>query len=218
MNINKDTKIYGSFSDNPGNNGCIFFNSEFEKHEINAIYKSFYSTNAMELIVSVKHLNFSGFALSMPLKISIMNYLDEIEEGAKNIGAVNTVVNKEGKLVGYNTDWIGVKEYIINYLPSSINFMTILGNGGFSKAVQYACDNLNIKYKIITRNNWELAELRGIVFNATPVDVKPLINEFLKEYPTCYLIDGRPFTETGKIIANFQAKEQFFLYTGTKII
>lgn len=217
MNINKDTKLYGSFSDNPGNNGCIFFNNEFEKHEINAIYKSFYSTDAQKLVESAKHLNFSGFALSMPLKVEIMKYIDEIDNSAYDIGAVNTVVNEKGKLIGYNTDYIGVKEYLINYHPS-INFITILGNGGFSKAVQYACNNLNIKYKIITRNNWDLTELKGIVFNATPVDVKTSINEFSKEYPMCYLIDGRPFTETGKIIANLQAKEQFFLYTGIKII
>ena len=43
--INKDTKLYGSFSDKPGNNGCMFFNKGFKKHKIDAIYKSFYSTN-----------------------------------------------------------------------------------------------------------------------------------------------------------------------------
>ena len=43
--IDKDTKIYGSFSNNPGNNGCKFFNAQFKKEGINAIYKSFYSNN-----------------------------------------------------------------------------------------------------------------------------------------------------------------------------
>ena len=43
--INKDTKIYGSFSSNPGNNGCTFFNNKFQENNINAIYKSFYSDN-----------------------------------------------------------------------------------------------------------------------------------------------------------------------------
>ena len=80
MKVNKDTLLYGSFSSNPGNNGNIFFNEAFEKYNINAIYKSFYSTDIEKLIISVKHLNFSGFALSMPLKIDIIKYLDNIEK------------------------------------------------------------------------------------------------------------------------------------------
>ena len=47
--INKDTKIYGSFSNNPGNNGCKFFNKKFQENNINAIYKSFYSNNINDI-------------------------------------------------------------------------------------------------------------------------------------------------------------------------
>lgn len=209
MNINKDTLIYGSFSDNPGNNGCIFFNNLFQEYKINAIYKSFYSTNAEELIRSAVHLNFSGFALSMPLKIKVMKYLNEIDPAALEIGAVNTVINKNGYLIGYNTDWLGVYNYFINgniIFPDQLK-LTILGDGGFSKAVQYVCKKLIIPYDIITRENWnKIDTIKNPIFNATPVDVK-----------ANNLIDGRPWTETGKIIANLQAKEQFYLYTGIKI-
>jgi shikimate dehydrogenase len=212
MIINKDTKIYGSFSNNPGNNGCIFFNNEFEKHNINAIYKSFYSTNAEEIIKSVKHLNFSGFALSMPLKIEIMKYLDDIDNSAKEIGAVNTVINKDGKLIGYNTDWIGVYKFITtSELWFNLNeSVIILGDGGFSKAIQYSLKKLEIKYDIINRKNWdEIKNVKNsIVFNATPIDVILANN---------HLIDGRPFTEDGKKISILQAKEQFHIYTGIKI-
>jgi len=210
MKINKDTKIYGSFSSNPGNNGCITFNTAFEQYNIDAIYKSFYSTNAEELIKSVKHLNFSGFALSMPLKIEIMKYLDEIDEAALEIGAVNTVVNNDGKFIGYNTDWMGVYNYLNTYYTYwKDNYLTILGNGGFSKAIQYMCKKFNVGFDVITRNRWnEISELSDLIFNATPVDIE--INDGI-------LIDGRPFTESGKIIANLQAKEQFYLYTGIKI-
>ena len=203
--INKDTKLYGSFSSNPGNNGCIFFNNAFEKYNINAIYKSFYSTDANELVRSVKHLNFSGFAISMPLKVEIIKYLDEIDEAALEIGAVNTVINNNGYLIGYNTDWIGFSNFFLKYysfLP--INNISILGNGGFSKAIQYACKKLNLKYEVITRNEWQkISEITNLIVNATPVEV--IHNN---------LIDGRPFTEDGKKIAIFQAIEQFYLYTG----
>ena len=197
MEINKDTKLYGSFSTNPGNNGCIFFNEAFKKNDINAIYKSFYSNNIEQLISSVKYLKFEGFALSMPHKIEVIPYLDEIDEAAKEIGAVNTVVNKNGKLIGYNTDWIGVKEFFVDHYT---NKLTILGNGGFSKSVQYYCKQKNIPFEIITRNEWDrVKDLKGFVFNATPVDVEV----------KGFLIDGRPFTKQGRIMANLQAREQF---------
>ena len=85
MQINKDTKIYGSFSSNPGNNGCVFFNRKFQENNINAIYKSFYSDNLLKSIDAVKSLNFSGFALSMPFKIEILNYADNIAITIKDL-------------------------------------------------------------------------------------------------------------------------------------
>jgi len=201
VTINKDTKIYGSFSANPGNNGCIFFNEAFEKYGINAIYKSFYSEDINKTIDAAKHLNFGGFALSMPLKIQVYDLLDEWDEAVVEIGACNTVLIKDGKLHGYNTDWIGVK----NYLLDSVDSLTILGDGGFSKAVQYLCKKKNISYEVITRKDWgKVYDLEGYVFNATPIDIAT----------KGLLIDGRPFTDTGKIIAKLQAIEQFKIYTG----
>lgn len=212
MNINKDTKIYGSFSNNPGNNGCILFNDLFDKYNIDAIYKSFYSIDAKKTIEATKHLNFSGFALSMPLKVEIMKYLDIIDTAASIIGAVNTVINHDGVLTGYNTDWIGVYKYLIkNKVYFSLNEpVIILGNGGFSKAIQYSLKKLDLSYKIITRDNWkEISNIKNtVVFNATPVDIK---------IDNVTFIDGRPFTEKGKEIAKYQAIEQFHLYTGIKI-
>ena len=125
---------------------------------------------------------------------------------ARKIGSINTVVNSDGYLKGYNTDWVGVKKYFETRRFDSIY---IIGNGGFSKAVQYTCDIMDIKFSIITRKNWRLIEELDdkIIFNATPVDVKT--NNFL--------IDGRPHTDIGKEIALYQAKEQFKIYTGVEI-
>lgn len=197
--INKDTKLFGSFSTNPGNNGCKYFNELFEKNNIDAIYKSFYCNDIEAAVFSAKTLNFSGFAISMPFKSAVLDYVDEVDQAAKEIGAANTIVIRDGKLIAYNTDWLGVS----NYLLDPPKFITILGNGGFSKAVQYACFKLDINFKVITRENWNLVEhVNGTVFNATPVEVSVKGN----------LIDGRPFTVTGKKIAALQAYEQYKLY------
>ena len=77
MLVNKDTKIFCSFSNNPGNNGCVFFNNKFQENNINAIYKSFYSDNIEKSIEAVKTLNISGFAISMPFKVETLNYIDK---------------------------------------------------------------------------------------------------------------------------------------------
>ena len=204
--INKDTKIYCSFSSNPGNNGCIFFNDEFERNGIDAIYKSFYSDDIKKSIEAVKSLGIKGFALSMPFKIEALDYVDEVEESARKIGSINTVVNKDGYLKGYNTDWIGVKKYFETRRFDSIY---IIGNGGFSKAVQYTWDVMDIGFEVITRENWNIIEeLKDkIIFNATPVDINT----------DNFLIDGQPHTDTGREIALYQAKEQFKIYTGVEI-
>jgi len=200
MLINKDTKIFCSFSSNPGNNGCEFFNTKFQENNINAIYKSFYSNNIFESINAVKTLGINGFAVSMPFKTTILDYVDEMDEASKDIGAANTIVNINGYLKAYNTDWIGVSKYILE----SIDFLSILGDGGFSKAIQYMCIKKNIQYQIITRKDWnKIYDLKGYIFNATPIDVKT----------KGYLIDGRPFTNQGKIISRLQAEEQYKIYT-----
>ena len=206
--INKDTLLFGSFSENPGNNGCEFFNHGFKKHKIDAIYKSFYSNNIERTVDAVKHLNFSGFALSMPLKGAILPYLDIATDSVIKIGAANTIIHKDEQLWGYNTDYIGVYDY---FKDKNLKFVTIIGNGGFSKAIQYAFDLLKIGYVIYYRN--DINQIDEVVdryfINATPVEITSKYNT---------IIDGRPFTETGKEIFRLQALEQFKLYTGKNYV
>ncbi len=199
--INKDTLIFGSFSSNPGNNGCVYFNNKFKDNSINAIYKSFYSEDIETSLISAISLGFSGFAVSMPFKFEIIKYVDHVDKAVKEIGAANTILIKSNKTYAYNTDWIAAKQYIEKL---GISEIMILGNGGFSKAIQYACKQLNIKYKIITRENWELInkEQELYIFNATPADVD-----------NKNLIDGRPHTKTGKEIATMQAEKQYDIYS-----
>ena len=202
MKIDKHTKIYCSFSSNPGNNGCLFFNKKFQDDNINAIYKSFHSDNIIKSVEAVKTLRISGFAVSMPYKIEILNYVDEIDEICETIGSCNTVINKGGKLKAYNTDWIGIRDF---FASSEIpDVILIAGNGGFSRAAQYTFKKLKIPFNIITRKNWmELKKSKHKIFNATPVEIENKSN----------LIDARPNEYDGKIIARFQAEEQYKLYT-----
>lgn len=207
MLINKNTRLYGSFSLNAGNNGNVFFNKYFELYNIDAIYKSFSVNNIKDAVNSAKILNFSGFAVSMPFKRDVLNYVDNISDEVNIINSANTIVNKNNKLIAYNTDYIGVKEIIKNYKE-----IIILGNGGLSWAAQYACKTLNISYEIIERKNWNYIEKikNKIILNCTPV-------ENIKIDSSNIFLDAIPTTSIGKKIHNILAKEQFFLYTGIKI-
>ena len=114
MQINKDTKIFCSFSKTPGNNGCFFFNKKFKENSLNAIYKSFFSDDIVKSIEAVKVLKISGFAVSMPYKKEILKYVDEVDEVVKKIGSCNTVINSKGYLKAFNTDWIESKKFFYN--------------------------------------------------------------------------------------------------------
>jgi len=202
MLIDKDTKIFCSFSINPGNNGCVFFNEKFKQNNVNALYKSFFSDNIKKSVEAVKPVGISGFAVSMPFKIEILNYVDQVDEIAQTIGSCNTVINKGGKLIAYNTDWIGIENYLLQTkIPSSV---LLAGNGGFSRAAQFTFDKMKIPFDIITRKNWsDLQNSDRTIFNATPIKIDNKNN----------LIDARPTEYEGKIIARLQAEEQFKLYT-----
>lgn len=206
--INKDTLLFGSFSENPGNNGCKFFNKGFNKQKIDAIYKSFYSIDIEKTVMAVKHLRFSGFALSMPLKKQIFPYLDVLSDSVLSTGAANTVLIRDGLLYGYNTDVIGVYEF---FKRKKIGYLNIIGNGGFSSAIQYAMNLHKIEYKIWDREMIKNIDgVKGKYFiNATPANIETKNN---------MLIDARPFTKEGKRIFKFQALEQFKLYTGKEYV
>jgi len=198
MIINKDTKIFASFSSNPGNNGCTYFNTRFQEEGIDAIYKSFKADSLKDVVCSIKTLGIKGFALSMPFKHEILEYASEYGPGVNEIQAANTVTNKNGWLKAYNTDWLGVQRYL---KERKINSLSIIGDGGFSKAIQYCCKENNYPYEVITRDNWEtINTAKYHTFNATPLDIE-LVDT-----------DGRPHTYTGKLISKYQAEEQYNIY------
>jgi|TARA_B100000073_G_scaffold318676_1_gene296990 shikimate dehydrogenase len=209
--INKDTEIYCSFAKQAGNTGCQMMNSAFYYYGLNKIYKSFSVDNIEDAINSVKTLGIKGFAITMPYKIEVLDYVDELDDSVKKIKSANTVINDNGKLIAYNTDYYAAKTML-----SEINFLNgypkifILGNGGYSKAVQQAVKDLNLDYTLITRDNWDtIDDIRNsVVYNCTPISVD------INEYNTYINSDVK--SETGLRLATLQASKQFELYTGLK--
>jgi|TARA_Y100000310_G_scaffold184010_1_gene184160 shikimate dehydrogenase len=203
--VDKDTEIYCSFAKTAGNTGCQMMNSAFYYHGLNKIYKSFSVNDIEDAVKSVKTLNIKGFAITMPYKVEVLDYVDEMTDEVRDIGAANTVIN-DGILKAHNTDYLAAKEVLVDFVGSNLY---ILGNGGYSRAVQSAAKSLGIEYELITRNNWNLNMKDGVIYNCTPLEnLRGHIDESNK------LIDCIVSTGTGKRLATIQASHQYKLYTG----
>lgn len=120
--------------------------------------------------------DFDGLNVTIPYKQTVMKYLDSISPEAQRIGAVNTVVNLNGVLKGYNTDYYGFM-YEIREAGAEISGkdVVILGRGGASKTVVCVCEDLGAKsIRLLTREaNPEDFYDGQIVINATPVGMFP---------------------------------------------
>ena len=120
--------------------------------------------------------DFDGLNVTIPYKQTVMKYLDEISPEAKRIGAVNTIVNRGGELIGHNTDYYGFM-YEIKEAGAEIEGkdVVILGRGGASKTVVCVCGEMGAKsVRLLTRDSDPEDFYDGqIVINATPVGMFP---------------------------------------------
>ena len=104
-----------SLSGRPGNFGTTFHNYLYEKLGLNFIYKAFTTQDIEHAVKGIRALGVRGCAVSMPFKESCMPFLDEIHSSAKAIESVNTIVNDDGFLRAYNTDYIAIVKLIEKY-------------------------------------------------------------------------------------------------------
>ena len=165
-----------------------FFKKKFENLNLKKYqYQNFEIKNVNEIINIINGNNLKGLNITIPFKSKSLSIVDEIDEHAKNIGSINTLQISKKKIKGYNTDFIGFENSIKPILEKRKNAL-ILGNGGSSKAIQYALRKLNINYKIVSRSgdlNYEnLTEndiiSNKIIINTTPLGMYPNINDFPK--------------------------------------
>ena len=133
----------------------------FEQCSINGSYELFPTKNE-ELSIQIDQLKkrkIDGFNVTIPHKEKVIDFLDEISEEAKEIGAVNTVVNENGKLKGYNTDCRGFIEPILkDGLKIKNGKAILLGAGGAAKAVATALACENVREIVIFNRNLNRAE------------------------------------------------------------
>lgn len=129
-----------------------------------------------------------GINVTIPHKVSVLPYLNELDDAAKKIGAVNCIAvvrnGGEVRLKGYNTDAYGFEESLKPYLQAHHTRALILGDGGAAKAVKYVFDKLQIPYLSVVRTategailyedlTEELVRTHKVIVNTTPLGTFP---------------------------------------------
>lgn len=167
-----------------------YFNQKFAAEDIPASYRNFELHDLDALQEIVQHYQLDGFNVTIPYKEKIIPLLDELDEEAKQVGAVNCVVVTQGRMKGYNTDITGFQRSLMNFIPSTEMKALVFGSGGASRAVRYVLEQMGIPCQVVTRNevlnsityadlNHKWMQDHNLLINTTPVGMYPDVNEKL---------------------------------------
>jgi len=133
-------------------------NNAYKQMNMDYVYVAFSVDNIEKLIESAKTLNIIGLNITIPYKTQVIEYLDEIDETAKQINAVNTITFKNGIAKGYNTDGTGAVKSILEYTSLKDKNVLVIGAGGASKAITFTLLNQEIKELNIANRSIENAQ------------------------------------------------------------
>jgi len=172
-----------------------YFSEKFEKENLPEWAYELYPIEKIEKLKSFlkSEPDLVGFNVTVPYKVAVMNYLDEIDPEALVIGSVNTVriIDSQNgkKLKGYNTDVYGLEKSLIPLIKPGMNKALILGTGGSARAVKFVLRNHDIPYTSVSRQRHDTRiqyedisqatmQEHNIIINSTPVGMHPNVEDF----------------------------------------
>lgn len=163
-----------------------YFQEKFRKLRIEASYINFDLQDISDITTVLQdNPELKGLNVTIPYKEQVIPFLDELDETAEEIGAVNTIrFLPNGKLKGFNTDFYGFRESLVPFLKAEHEKALILGTGGASKAVYYALETLDIQPVLVSRTpqegqltynrlTKEIIEEHTVIINCTPLGTYP---------------------------------------------
>ena len=165
-----------------------YFSEKFKKENLDYTYSNFDIVNISEIESILQNNSISGYNVTIPYKEEIIKFLDEIDEVAKDIGAVNTIKKIDNKNIGFNTDGFGFEKSLLPLIENKIpKNALILGSGGASKAIKYVLKKLKINYSTVSRKegksefvyenlNEAILNKFKMIINCSPVGTFPNIN------------------------------------------
>lgn len=129
-----------------------FFTDKFKKLNVNCSYNNYELDDLSQLKKLIFDYQLTGLNVTSPYKTSIIPHLDQVELTAQTVGSVNTILIKDKKLIGYNTDIIGFQKSLERLIGDQIPPTLILGTGGSAKAVAFVLKQKNISFQYVSRN------------------------------------------------------------------
>jgi shikimate dehydrogenase len=151
--ISKDTRLCISLAGRPSNIGTRFHNFLYEELGLDFVYKACTTKDLVAAIAGIRGLGIHGCGVSMPYKEACIPDLDELDTSARALQSVNTIVNEDGHLRAYNTDYIAVVKLLEQYRVSPGLSFALRGSGGMAKAVAGALRDAGFRSGIILARN-----------------------------------------------------------------
>ena len=200
-----DNKLFGllgkgigySFSRN-------YFSKKFEAENLKHQYVNFDLTDLSNFGELLMKKDISGINVTIPYKQDVIPFLDKLDPVAEAIGAVNTIVFRDGEKIGYNTDYIGFKKTLLQNIKIIQEQAFVLGTGGAAKAICYVLEQLNIKVLKVSRNEGKDKKTYSQLTKKDYIDHKLIIN--------CTPLGTHPHTDAYPPIDFEQINNSHLLY------
>ncbi|WP_449373802.1 shikimate 5-dehydrogenase [Arthrobacter psychrolactophilus] len=237
--LNKDMTLCISLAARPSNIGTRFHNYLYDALELNYVYKAFAPVDLAQAVAGIRGLGIRGAAVSMPYKEDVIELIDVMDASASAIDSVNTIVNNDGVLTAYNTDYLAIARLLSVNAVDPATTVLLRGSGGMAKAVAAAMHDAGFAHVTIVARNEErgraLAALydfawlpevgeatAGMLINVTPLgmtgadaSVQSFTDETVAAAQIVFDVVALP-SETPLITAGRAAGKQ--LITGAEVI
>ncbi|HGM5578848.1 TPA: shikimate 5-dehydrogenase [Pseudomonas putida] len=149
----RDTTLCISLAGRPGTFGVRFHNHLYEQLGLDYYYKAMTTQDLPAAVGGIRALGIRGCGVSMPYKEACMALVDEVDPSAAAIESVNTLVNTNGRLKAYNTDYLAVRQLLESHNVDPTTAFALRGSGGMAKAVASALRDAGFSEGLIIARN-----------------------------------------------------------------
>jgi shikimate dehydrogenase len=168
------TRLFISVSSRPGTMGARVYNYLFDRYGINAVYlPRLAPKDPRDLVSTIRTLGIAGCSVSMPLKTRVIELLDSVDQAARETRSVNTIVNRDGSLCGFNTDYPGIRDVLTPCMPRRA---LIWGSGGVVGSVALALKDLGASEIAISGRNSEAVSSAARNYELTPLSIGEVLS------------------------------------------
>ncbi len=175
--------VCGLLAVNPSQFSAILHNTGFKALDIPFHYHAFRVKDLVVPINAMRDMGFRAYSVTIPFKEDALKFVDEVTSVAKNTGAINTIVNSGSKLVGYNTDWLGVLGALLEVKTTFENESAlILGAGGAARGAVYALKKLKFKKILVANRTLRRAKELADDFKVDAMQLKSLKGDSLESF------------------------------------